>query len=469
MPERILVVDDEVDLATSCTRLLESRGYVTGIASSAEEALESLNSLDYQLVLTDLKMPGMGGMELLRHVREKSQEMPVIMMTAYSTVEDAVEAMRLGAADFVPKPFTPDHLVIVVEKALEKHSLRRENQSLRDQLSQEFSFDNIIGKSAAMAQIFESIKKISGTDISVLVTGASGTGKELIARSIHANSKRASQPFVPINCGALPENLVESEIFGYDKGAFTGAAKPKPGLLEGAHGGTFFLDEIGELPPALQVKFLRVLEDGRFRRLGSTQEREVDVRLVCATNQNLDQVVEEGDFREDLFYRINTFPIHLPPLRERRDDIALLADHYLQVYAKKNGMDVAEISPEAMDLLMGHEWRGNVRELQNVIERALVLATDNVVQPGDLPPSVKKSEGTHSSDHPEFYLDLPFKDAKEHLIEDFEKRYIVEVLKTFGGNISRSADHSGIDRWSLPRLLSKYHIDAHQVASDESE
>ncbi|MBT3343438.1 MAG: sigma-54-dependent Fis family transcriptional regulator [Gemmatimonadetes bacterium] len=469
MSERILVVDDEVDLAASCTRLLDSRGYGTGVAASAEEALEILSTEDFQLVLTDLKMPGMGGMELLRKVREASPEIQVLMMTAYSTVEDAVEAMRLGAVDFVPKPFTPDHLLIVIEKALEKRTLRRENQSLKDQLSRHYSFDNIIGKSSAMTQIFESIKKIAETDISVLITGASGTGKELIARSIHANSKRSSGPFVPINCGALPENLVESEIFGFEKGAFTSAARPKPGLLEEAHGGTFFLDEIGELPPSLQVKFLRVLEDGRFRRLGSNQEREVNVRLVCATNRNLEQVVDEGEFREDLYYRINTFPIHLPPLRERRDDIALLADHYLHVYSQKNGMNLATISPEAMDLLMGSEWRGNVRELQNVIERALVLASDDVVQPEDLPPSVKKSEGTSAGDHPEFYLDLPFKDAKEHLIEDFEKRYIVEVLKSFKGNISRSAEHSGIDRRSLHRLLSKYHIDAHQVAAEEDD
>ncbi|MBT6145636.1 MAG: sigma-54-dependent Fis family transcriptional regulator, partial [Gemmatimonadetes bacterium] len=305
MSERILVVDDEVDLAASCTRLLDSRGYGTGVAASAEEALEILSTEDFQLVLTDLKMPGMGGMELLRKVREASPEIQVLMMTAYSTVEDAVEAMRLGAVDFVPKPFTPDHLLIVIEKALEKRTLRRENQSLKDQLSRHYSFDNIIGKSSAMTQIFESIKKIAETDISVLITGASGTGKELIARSIHANSKRSSGPFVPINCGALPENLVESEIFGFEKGAFTSAARPKPGLLEEAHGGTFFLDEIGELPPSLQVKFLRVLEDGRFRRLGSNQEREVNVRLVCATNRNLEQVVDEGEFREDLYYRIN--------------------------------------------------------------------------------------------------------------------------------------------------------------------
>jgi DNA-binding NtrC family response regulator len=247
--EHILVVDDEVDLATSCQRLLQGKGYQVSLSSSAEEALECIAKKEVHLVLTDLKMPGMGGMELLRTLRAEHPEVLVIMMTAYSTVEDAVEAMALGAANFVPKPFTPDHLQIVIEKALEERSLRRENRNLRDQLSRQYSFDNIIGKSAGMVQVFESIKKIADTDISVLISGASGTGKELIAQSIHAHSRRASQPFVPINCGALPENLVESEIFGYERGAFTGAAKPKPGLLEEAHGGTFFMDEIGELPP----------------------------------------------------------------------------------------------------------------------------------------------------------------------------------------------------------------------------
>ena len=465
--ERILVVDDEVDLASSCQRLLSGKGYDVDTAASAEAALEAIAGGDVQLVLTDLKMPGMGGMELLRRLREEHPECQVVMMTAYSTVEDAVEAMALGAANFVPKPFTPDHLAIVVERALQERSLRRENRNLRDQLSRQYSFDNIIGKSVGMTQVFEAIKKIADTDISVLVSGASGTGKELIAQSIHVHSKRSAHPFVPINCGALPENLVESEIFGYEKGAFTSAARSKPGLLEEAHGGTFFMDEVGELPLPLQVKFLRVLEDGKFRRLGSNQEKEVDFRLVCATNRNLEQQVEEGEFREDLYYRINTFPIHLPPLRERRDDIALLADHYLRVYADKNGKDVTKISSEAMHLLMSYEWRGNVRELQNVIERALVLAAGDTVQPDDLPPSVVKSKGGVSGDHPGFYLDLPFKEAKEHLIEDFEKRYIVEVLKRFGGNVSRSAEHSGIDRRSLHRLLAKYQIDAHQAAAED--
>ncbi len=465
--DRILVIDDEVDLAASCQRLLQSKGYEVRVAASAEEGLQKIAEEEYQLVLTDLKMPGMGGMELLRVLRADYPEVLVIMMTAYSTVEDAVEAMSLGAANFVPKPFTPDHLLIVIERALEERSLRRENRNLREQLSRQYSFDNIIGKSAGMVQVFESIRKIADTDISVLISGASGTGKELIAQSIHAHSRRAGHPFVPINCGALPENLVESEIFGYEKGAFTGAAKPKPGLLEEANGGTFFMDEVGELPQALQVKFLRVLEDGRFRRLGSNQEQEVDVRLVCATNRDLEQHVEEGEFREDLFYRINTFPIHLPPLRERRDDIPLLSEHYLHRFAEKNGKEVTTISPEAMHMLMAHEWRGNVRELQNVIERALVLASGDTILPQDLPHAVSTPDISHADDHPGFYLHLPFKEAKERLVEDFERRYIADVLKRFKGNISRSAEQVGIDRRSLHRLLAKYHLDAVQLATED--
>ena len=465
--ECILVVDDEIDLATSCQRLLQSKGYEVRLASSAEDAIQVVAGQDVQVVLTDLKMSGMGGMELLRTLRAEHPEIPVVMMTGYSTVEDAVEAMSLGAANFVPKPFTPDHLLIVVDKALQERSLRRENRNLRDQLSRQYSFDNIIGKSAGMAQVFESIRKIADTDISVIISGASGTGKELIANSIHVHSRRTGQPFVPINCGALPENLVESELFGYEKGAFTGAVRAKPGLFEEAHGGTFFMDEVGELPLPLQVKLLRVLEDGTFRRLGSTQEREVDFRLVCATNRNLEQMVDEREFREDLYYRINTFPIHLPPLRERRDDIPLLADHYLGIYAEKNDKAVDKISPEAMHLLLAHEWRGNVRELQNVIERALVLTGDDTIRPEDLPPGIVRTDHAKVGEPPQVHLSLPFKEAKERLIEDFEKRYIIEILKRFHGNISRAAEHCGIDRRSLHRLLVKYHIDAHQAAAED--
>jgi len=464
--ERILVVDDEVDLAVSCQRLLHTKGYETSVAADGEEALRIIQEEEPHLVVTDLKMPGMNGMALLEQTKELYPQIQVIMMTAYSTIEDAVAAMRLGAVNFVPKPFTPEHLMIVVEQALAERVLREENRSLREQLSRHFSFDNIIGKSPAMSQIFESIKKIADSHINVLISGASGTGKELIARSIHANSRRGGRTFVALNCGALPEHLVESEIFGYERGAFTGAARPKPGLLEAAHGGTFLMDEIGELPASLQVKFLRVLQDGKFRRLGSTQEREVDIRLICATNQELERKVEEGNFREDLYYRINTFTIAIPPLKERRDDIPLLANYFLQKYGEQNQKFVKGIAPEAMELLRSHEWKGNVRELEHVIERALVLAADDCLLPEDLPQNIQAVSAEGSSS-PGVYIDLPFKDAKGKLIEDFERRYIVEVLGKYQGNISRAAVHSGIDRRSLHRLLAKYDIDATEVGRQE--
>jgi DNA-binding NtrC family response regulator len=461
--ERILVVDDEIDLAVSCQRLLDSKGYETSVAANGEEALQLIQDEEPHLVITDLKMPGMNGMELLEQVKALYPDIQLLMMTAYSTIEDAVEAMRLGAHDFVPKPFTPEHLGIVVEKALADRVLREENRHLREQLGQHFSFDNIIGKSPAMTQIFDSIRKIADSNINVLISGASGTGKELIARSIHVNSRRGGRPFVALNCGALPEHLVESEIFGYERGAFTGAARPKPGLLETAHGGTFFMDEIGELPASLQVKFLRVLQDGKFRRLGSTQEREVDVRLICATNQELEKRLEEGDFREDLYYRINTFTIAIPPLKERRDDIPLLASHFLQKYGEQNQKFIGVISVEAMELLRNHEWKGNVRELEHVIERGLVLASEDEIQVEDLPQNIQ-AVSAEENVPPRAYMDLPFKDAKAQLIEDFERRYIVEVLGKYQGNISRAAVHSGIDRRSLHRLLAKYEIDAAEVA-----
>jgi DNA-binding NtrC family response regulator len=461
--ERILIVEDETDLATSCQRLLNSKGYRATVAANGEQALLRLQEEEPHLVITDLKMPGLSGMEVLRRVKEACPETQVVMMTAYSTVEDAVAAMRLGAADFVPKPFTPDHLLIVVDKALAERTLREENRNLRAQLSQHFSFDKIVGKSHAMVQIFEAVKKIADTSINVLVTGASGTGKELIARSIHANSRRRGAPFVPINCGALPEHLVESEVFGYERGAFTGASRAKPGLLEAADRGTFFMDEIGELSPALQVKFLRVLQDGHFRRLGSNQERTADIRLICATNGNIEERVGAGRFREDLYYRINNFPIHLPTLKERRDDIPLLANHFLQQYAAQNHKPVRLIEPAAMELIHRFEWKGNVRELQHVIERAVILTAGETICPEDLPPQLQSVPALTETPRT-WRLDLPFKEAKERLIEEFERHYIVEVLQQYQGNISRSAVHSGIDRRSLHRLLAKYAISAARPA-----
>jgi DNA-binding NtrC family response regulator len=462
----ILIVDDETDLATSCQRLFNSKGYQSGVAGNGREAMEYLQAEEPQLVLTDLKMPGMDGMELLQQVKAHYPEIQVVIMTAYSTIEDAVAAMRLGAADFIPKPFTADHLAIVVEKVLAARTLREENRTLKEQLSRRYSFENIIGKSQAMVQIFELVKKISDTNVNVLVCGASGTGKELIARSIHANSSRASRAFVPLNCGALPEHLVESEVFGYERGAFTGAAHAKPGLLETADGGTFFLDEISELPMPLQVKFLRVLQDGKFRRLGSNQEREVDLRLICATNQPLEEKVEASQFREDLYYRINTFTIQIPPLRDRRDDIPLLANHFLQHYARQHQKPVNALSPQAMELLLKGEWKGNIRELEHVLERAVILASGESVQPEELPPQIRRAENNFQAPQT-FLLSLPFKEAKDQLIEDFERRYIEDVLQKYHGNVSRAAEHSGIDRRSLHRLLAKYGLHASQLVREE--
>ncbi len=461
----ILIVDDETDLAVSCQRLFNSKGYHSEVVANGKDALAYLQDEEPHLVLTDLKMPGMDGMELLQEIRASYPEVQVVMMTAYSTIEDAVAAMRLGAADFVPKPFTADHLAIVVEKVLAARELKDENRSLKEQLSRRYSFENIIGKSQAMIQIFELIKKIADTSVNVLLCGASGTGKELIARSIHANSSRGSRAFVPVNCGALPEHLVESEIFGYEKGAFTGAAHAKPGLLETADNGTFFMDEISELAAPLQVKFLRVLQDGKFRRLGSNQEREVDIRLLCATNQPLEEKVEAGQFREDLYYRINTFTIQIPPLRDRPDDIPLLAQHFLQRYARQHQKPVREISPQAMELLVKGEWKGNIRELEHVLERAVILASGEAVQPADLPQQIRSAEAGFQTPQT-FLLSLPFKEAKERLIEDFERRYIEDILQKYHGNVSRAAEHSGIDRRSLHRLLAKHHLHASQLVRE---
>ena len=461
--ERILIVDDEVELALSCRRLLAGKGYETAVAASGEEALVYVRELAPHLIITDLKMPGMSGMELVRQVKKDYPDIQAVMMTAFSTIEDAVEAMRLGAADFVPKPFTPGHLQVVVEKTLAERVLREENQNLKEQLEEQYSFDNIIGKSPAMGSIFEAIKKISNADINVLISGASGTGKELIARSIHAHSLRRGRPFVPINCGALPEQLVESEIFGHERGAFTGAAKSKPGLLEAAHEGTFLLDEIGEMPQDLQVKFLRVLQDGKFRRVGSNEEREVDIRLICATNKNLERLVEEGEFREDLYYRINTFSIDIPSLKKRPDDIPLLVDHFVARFAEKAQKQIGGVAPEAMKVLVQSEWKGNVRELEHAIERAVILAAESLIQPEDLPQNLQDAQSENKVAGI-VHMDLPYKEAKVALLDDFERHYVVEMLGKYKGNISRSAKHSGIDRRSLHRLLAKHQINARAVA-----
>lgn len=451
-------------MLSTCRKFLEREGYEVAVAENGRDGVDQVEAFRPDLVITDLKMPGMDGMEVLRRTKEDYPETMVMMFTGFGTIEDAVEAMKEGAFDFITKPFSPDHLQISVERALHQKSLELENRSLQDQLEEKFSFDNIIGRSAAMNRVFDMVRRIAGTEANVLVTGESGTGKELIARSVHANSKRKKGPFVPLNCGGLPEHLVESELFGHEKGAFTGANAVRPGLMEHANGGTFFLDEIGELPMNLQVKFLRVLEERNIRRVGSNRERDIDIRLISATNQDCEALIAEGKFREDLFYRINTFVVRVPTLRERVEDIPLLAGHFLSHYSPDGR--VTGIAEEAMDLLKRHSWPGNVRELQHVIERGAALATGPKIQVSDLPDNLgqktsRPGSGNVASDR----LHLPFKEAKESVVEEFERYYIDHLLKSHGGNISRAAESSGIDRRSLHRLLAKHGIDASEFSS----
>ena len=454
--EKILVIDDEPDMLRGCQKFLETAGYAVVIAKSGEAGLALFDIENPDLVIVDLKMPEMDGMAVLESIMARDQEAVVIVFTGYGTIEGAVEAIRAGAFDFVQKPFDPDAFLIVIERALKLRRVRLENRDLKQMLDTRFRFENIIGNSGAITQVFDLIRKISNTPANVLITGESGTGKELVAQCIHANSKRSHKSFVPLNCGGLPENLVESELFGHAKGAFTDAKQNRAGLIEHAKGGTFFLDEIGELPMHLQVKFLRVLEDHKIRRLGSNEEIEIDIRLISATNQNIEALIKEGKFREDLFYRINTFGIHLPPLRERQGDIQLLAYHFLNHFAETSEKAIQRISTEVMDVLCAYNWPGNVRELMHVMERAVVLSDADAIQLENLPENlVGQTADTIGSAQ----IDLPFQEAKDAVVEKFEWTFIDRLLKAHNGNVSRAARQGGMNRPRLQRLISKYAID----------
>ena len=382
MKQRILVVDDEEKLRRVIELQLMTAGFDVDKAGSAEEGLKLAERAD--LVLTDLKLPGMDGLELLAAIRRQNMQSPVIVMTAFGTIEVAVEAMKAGAVDFLMKPFSLDHLMAVVEKALEVRALRDENRQLREELGKRYQFDNIIGRSPVMQEVFATIERVAPTRATVLLAGESGVGKDLIARAIHFHSPRRDRPFVKINCTALPENLMESELFGYEKGAFTGANTTKPGKFEQADTGTVFLDEIGDVPAVIQVKLLRILQEREFERLGSNKTRHIDVRVIAATNQDLRAALEQGTFREDLYYRLNVVPINIAPLRERMQDIPFLAEHFLQKYAAEAGNRVQSITPAAMSKLSDYHWPGNVRELENVIERSVVMCTGDRLDAADI-------------------------------------------------------------------------------------
>jgi two-component system response regulator AtoC len=385
VPRRVLIVDDEENFRHILSVILKKEKYEVETASNGEEALQKISAYPFDQVLCDIRMPGMDGLDFLKEVQKKEADASVIMMSAYGTLDTAIEAMKLGAYDYISKPFKPDEVILTLRKAEERERLRKENDLLRKEVKKEYSFENIVSKNEKMQQIFEVVKKVALYKSTVLIMGESGTGKEVVARTLHYQSDRSNQPFIPINCGAIPENLLESELFGHMKGAFTDAIRTKKGLFEEADGGTLFLDEIGELPPQLQVKLLRVLQDGEIRRVGESKSIQIDVRIVAATVKNLGKEVNEGRFRDDLFYRLNVVPICIPPLRDRKEDIPLLVNHFIKKHSHSLGKNVLGIDPHALDAMMNYHWYGNVRELENTIERAIVLTDRENVELANLP------------------------------------------------------------------------------------
>lgn len=445
---KILVVDDDQDLRTLMKIRLEGAGYLATLAERGEEALAHAEEEVFDSAIIDLRMEGMDGIALLEKLLRLQPSLPVIILTAHGTIANAVEATKKGAYDFLTKPFDPKELLHCLEKALEVRHLRGEVARLRTLVQERYHFDNIIASSEKMQQVLRQVALIAARDSTVCLYGESGTGKELIARAIHAASQRSQGPFVAINCGAIPEGLLENELFGHLRGAYTGADRARPGLLHQAHGGTLLLDEVGELPSALQVKFLRVLQEREFFPLGAGQPTKVDIRLIAATNQDLWSAVGNGKFREDLYYRIHVIPIFLPPLRERSEDIPLLAHHFLRQFSQETQKDIQGFSPEAMQRMLSYDWPGNVREVANVIERAVVLASDRILTPDLL------LLGRQETQSPQSSL-LPFKQARA----EFERSYLVQVLTATRGNVSRAAGLAGRYRAEFYKMLRKHAVD----------
>ncbi len=456
----ILVVDDEVELLVSCRKILSRLGYDVRVVERGAEAMEIVQNSDVDLVLTDLKMPGMTGTDLLASIKKVRPDQLVVIFTAYATVQTAVEAIRGGAFDYLPKPFSAEQLEVVVARAVEHRKLREENRILRTRVTTPGGIGGLIGESAAMQRVFELIRKIARTQASILIGGESGTGKEGCARAIHQLSERATKELVSVDCASMPGNLIESELFGYEKGAFTGASSLKKGLLEHADGGTIFLDEIGEMDISMQVKLLRVLQERQFRRVGGNEQISVDVRLVAASNRDLEKEVSKGTFREDLFHRLNVIRIDMPPLRDRHGDLRLLVNHFVRKFAPPqdslgNPTKEFTITPEVWAILESHHWPGNVRELQNVIHRAVSLCDEGLVRPRDLPDSMARPgySEVRSVDK-----NLPYKEAKQRWVEPFEREYLIELLKRNKNNVTYAAQDAGIDRKSIQRMMKKHGI-----------
>ena len=455
MAERILVVDDEASMRDVLGRILSAEGYLVTEAGNGKEALTALEKDRFDFILCDIRMPEMGGLELLREVTSRKIPGTVIMMSAFGTVDTAVEAMKLGAYDYVSKPFMSDEILLTLRKAMEREALREENEYLRAEVEKTFRPADLLYASPAMGEVVRLVEKVQDYDTTVLVTGESGTGKELIARMLHYGGRRRGKPFVAINCGAIPETLLESELFGHKKGAYTEAKSDRAGLLEEAGGGTLFLDEIGELPLSLQTKLLRFLQEGEFRRLGDTEIRRVNVRIVAATARELENEVAAGRFRDDLFYRLNVIRIHVSPLRERREDIHLLAQHFLSAFCMKFRKPKMRFLPEALELLGSHDWRGNVRELENLVERCVLLGEEREISREELLSVWKRGGAGEGKDAPRLLMQIPVSLDRPELkaaVREVEKQMIRIALERTGGSRPKAAEMLGI---SHPALLYK--------------
>jgi DNA-binding NtrC family response regulator len=457
----ILIVDDEEVLQDVLTVLLRKEGHNTISAYSGEEGIEILDKEEIDLVLLDLMLPGMNGMQVLKEIRQRWPDQVVVVITAYSSIESAIDAMREGAFHYIPKPFKNEEVLLTLRKGLEQRRLASENRSLREQLRQRFGFDNIIGKSKPMQQVYDLIKLAAPSKSNILVLGESGTGKELVAKAIHHHSRRANGPFITVNSGSMPADLLESNLFGHVRGAFTGAIASKKGLFELATNGSIFFDEIGNIPLDTQAKLLRVIQEKEFMRLGGIETIKVDVRIIAATNADLEGAVQHGHFREDLYYRLNVIVINLPPLRKRSEDIPLLAQHFLTHYARENEKALREISSRAMEVLLDYHWPGNVRELENVVERGVVLSTGEVLDVDLLPSSVRQPESIGLPPPTLPANGIAFKDA----VSEYERQIIVKALQACGGVQKRAAELLQVKPTTLHEMMKRLNISSESVVT----
>lgn len=447
-PAQVLIVEDDAKLRMVLREIITKEGHYVDSVETGEAALAKAGGTDYDLIITDLRLPGIDGMDVLKAIRKSRPDISVIMITAYATIDTAVEAMREGAEDYIAKPFNLDEIRLIVKKVLERKAIVDDNRLLRSQLRKKYSYENVVGNSEAMIDVYKTIDRVKDSKATVLILGETGTGKELVARAIHYNSIRSEKPFLPVNCAALTESLLESELFGYVKGAFTGAVRDKRGVFEVADGGTVFLDEIGDISLRLQQVLLRVLENGEIQPVGATTRKKVDVRVVAATNSNLEEMMKKGSFRPDLYYRLNVIVLKLPSLRKRKEDIAALAGHFLRKYCADNNKAITGISKDALHLLERYDWPGNVRELENVIERATLLETANEITPGSLPENLRVVNDIES-------MTL---DEDMQTLEEMGRAHIIKVLEKVNGNRVKASEILGINRTTLWRMMQRLNI-----------